>query len=170
MRMSPKQNNDTARGSSNTSQIQQKLFMEKSLGSRWSPVSGMWRLFHLSIVGLPIHHHTPQFVCLKFLEKLEKQTRDSHCSPWQCELSHIGSIQRLIDRPKLNTQWLFFIPAHRKCVANEFRSQKMLLKRSETMFWRCFNRSGKTNTNDCRTSKHSEYDNAKNCQTFLWKY
>ena len=36
------------------------------------------------------------------------------------------------------------------------------------VFWRCLNRSGKTNTNDGRTSKHSEYDYAKKCQTFLW--
>ena len=51
----------------------------------------------------------------------------------------------------------------------DFRRQKLLLKRSKTMFWRCLNRSGKTNANDGRTSKHSEYDYAKECQTFLWK-
>ena len=42
-------------------------------------------------------------------------------------------------------------------------------ERSITMLLRCLNRSGKTNTNDVRTSKHSEYDYAKKCQTFLWK-
>ena len=57
----------------------------------------------------------------------------------------------------------------KKIVINDFRSQKMLLKRSKIMFWRCLNRSGKTNINDGRTSKYSEYCYAKKCQTFLGK-
>ena len=36
------------------------------------------------------------------------------------------------------------------------------------MYWRCLNRSSKTNTNDGRTLKHSEYHYAK-CQPVLWK-
>ena len=35
--------------------------------------------------------------------------------------------------------------------------------------WGYLSRSGKTNTNDGRTSKHSEYCYAKKCQTFLRK-
>ena len=91
--------------------------------------------------------------------------------------------QRLIDWPKrridgsfavqpwLGIQWLLFITitSRKKCVANYFRHQKMLLKRSKTMFQRCLNRSGKTNTKDGRTSKHSEYGYASKCQAFLWK-
>ena len=34
------------------------------------------------------------------LKKFEKQEKTIHCSQWQCELSHIGSNQRLFDRPK----------------------------------------------------------------------
>ena len=37
------------------------------------------------------------------------------------------------------------------------------------MFWGCLNRSGKTNTKNGRTSKHSECRYAKKCQTFPWK-
>ena len=55
-----------------------------------------------------------------------EQEKTNHCWPWQCELSHIGSNQRLFDRPKsrmdgsstvqpwLDTQWLLFIPAHQE--------------------------------------------------------
>ena len=65
----------------------------------------------------------------------------------------------------------FFLLKHikKKCVVNDFRRHKMLLKRSKTVLCRCLNRSGKTNTNDDRTSKHYEYDYAKKCQTLLWK-
>ena len=62
-------------------------------------------------------------------------------------------------QPWLGRQWLLFIAAHR---------QKLLLKRrSKTMFWRCLNRSDKTNTNAGRASKHSEWHYAKKCQAFL---
>ena len=40
---------------------------------------------------------------------------------------------------------------------------------NSSIFWRCLNRSGKTNTNDDRTSKHSEHCYAEQCQTFLWQ-
>ena len=33
------------------------------------------------------------------LEKFEKRTRN-HCLQWQCEFAHIGSNQRLFERPK----------------------------------------------------------------------
>ena len=46
--------------------------------------------------------------------------------------------------------------SRKKCELNDFRYQKNLLEYSKTMFWSCLNRSGKTNTNDGRTSKHSE--------------
>jgi len=29
-----------------------------------------------------------------------EQERTDHCAPWQCEISHISSSQRLLDRPK----------------------------------------------------------------------
>ena len=40
----------------------------------------------------------------------------------------------------------FFLLPHikKKCVVNDFRRQKTLLKRSKTMFWRCLNRSEKS--------------------------
>ena len=67
-------------GSSKANQIQRKLFVKEALRSRWSLVSSaklvMWRLFHLSIVGRSILSGTPQFVCLKSLEKFEKRTRE----------------------------------------------------------------------------------------------
>ena len=51
-------------------------------------------------------------------------------------------------------------------MVNGLHHQKMQ-KRSQTMFWRCFvNRSEKTNTNDGRTSKHSECDNANKMSNF----
>ena len=75
-----------------------KVVYEKSLRSRWWPVSlaklVMWQLFHLSIVERSIVSSIPQFVCLKFSEKLKKRTRKDE------SLSHIGSNQRLFDRPK----------------------------------------------------------------------
>ena len=39
----------------------------------------------------------------------------------------------------------FFLFQHikQKCVVNDFRRRKMLLKRSKPMFWICLNRSGK---------------------------
>ena len=55
------------------------------------------------------------------------------------------------------------------CVVYDSRYQKILLECSKAMFWRCLNRSGKTNTNDSRTSKHSEYRYAKKWQTVQWK-
>ena len=42
-----------------------------------------------------------------------------------------------------------------------FPSPEYDVKRSKTMFWRCLNRSGKTNPNYGCTSKHSGYDYAK---------
>ena len=54
------------------------------------------------------------------IRKTNKRKRIIHCSPWQWELSHIGSTQRLFGRPKrpidavqswLGTQWLLLIPA-----------------------------------------------------------
>ena len=113
--------------------------------SRWSFVSSaklfMWRLFHLSIVGRSILSSTPQFVCFQRNSKNEETT--NHCSTWQCEFC--VSKQRLFDRPKpwINGPDL----AHNNLfysVVNDFRRQKMLLKRSKTMFWRslkkCFER------------------------------
>ena len=59
-------------------QIQRKLFVEKSLQSKWWPVFSaklvMWRLFHLSIVGRSIRSATRQFVCLKSSEKFENES------------------------------------------------------------------------------------------------
>ena len=86
----------------------------------WSPVSSaklvMWRLYHLSIVGL------------RFIRTHQER----------------------------NTWSTIF-------------HQKILLECSKTMFSRCLKRSGKTNINYGRTSKHSEYPYAKKCQTFLRK-
>ena len=48
-------------------------------------------------------------------------------------------------------------------------SQEHIVELLKTMFWRCLNQCGKTNTNDARTSKHSEYSYDKKCQTFQWK-
>ena len=59
--------------------------------------------------------------------------------------------------------FFLFRTSWKKGVVNDFRRQKMLLKRSKTMTW-------KTNTNDCRSSKQFEYDYAEECQTFLWKF
>ena len=67
VRKSTKQHNSPPCGSLNPSQIQRKLLVEKSLRSKWWPVSSgkliMWRLFHLNIVGRSILSGTPQFVC-----------------------------------------------------------------------------------------------------------
>ena len=73
--------------------------------------------------------------------------------------------------PSQTKRKLFVEKAHikKKCVVNVFRRQKMLLKFAKTIFWRCLNRSRKANTNDGRTSKHSEQHYAKKCKTSLWK-
>ena len=80
LHMSLQQNNSTACGSLDPSQIKGKLFMEKSLRSKWRLVSSAkfvkWRLFPLSIVGRSILSGKPQFVCLKSSEKFEKRTRE----------------------------------------------------------------------------------------------
>ena len=69
-----------------------ELFVEKALRSKWLPVSSaklvIWRLFHLSNVGRPIPSCIPQY--LRRNSKNE-QKKMNHCSPWQCELSHIGA-------------------------------------------------------------------------------
>ena len=65
--------------------------------------------------------------------------------------------------PDLKPKDFFLFPHIIKCVVNDFRHQKILLKCSKTMFWRYLNRSAKTNTNADRTSKHSEYRYAKKC-------
>ena len=78
--MSPKQSNSPPCGSLNPSQIERKVFVGKSLRSKWWPVSSaklvMWQLFHLSIVGRSIPSGTPQFVCIDSSEKFEKRTRE----------------------------------------------------------------------------------------------
>ena len=103
VRMSPKQSNRPSCRSLNPSQIQRKLFVEKSLRSKWWPISSakqiMWRLFYLSIVERSIPSGTTQFVRLKSSEKFEQRTREDE-SLFTMEISHIGSNQRLIDWPK----------------------------------------------------------------------
>ena len=119
MRMSPKQNNSPSCGSSKTNQIQRKLWVKKSLRSKW-------RLFHLGIVGRSILSATPQFVCLKSSVKFENRTREDESFSTMTMRALNASSQRLIDCPKrwidwstavqpwLGTQWLLFIPVHQQ--------------------------------------------------------
>ena len=84
---------------------------------------------------------------------------------------HVELMGHLLYSPDLAPSDFFLFPhIKKKFVVNDFRRQKMLLKRSKTMFWRCLNRSGKTDTNYGRASKHSEWDYAKKCQIFLGEY
>ena len=82
MYMSPKQNNSPPCGSSNPSQVQRNLMLEKSLRSKWSLVSlaklVVWRLFHLSHVGPSIRNGSPQSFCGNSKNEQEKT---NHCSP-----------------------------------------------------------------------------------------
>ena len=71
MRISPKQNNSPQCESSKACQIQRKLFVQKSLRSKWSHVSSPKLLFHLSIVGRSIRSCTPQLVCLTSSDKFD---------------------------------------------------------------------------------------------------
>ena len=84
VRMNLKQSNSPPSGSLNSSEIQRKLFVKKSLWRKlWAVASAkllMWRLFHLSIVGRSILSGTPQIVCLKSSEKFE-QEKTNQCSP-----------------------------------------------------------------------------------------
>ena len=147
MRMSPKQNNSPACGSSKTSQIQRKLFVE-ALGSRWSPVSSkilvMWRLFHLSIVERSILSGTPQFVCLKSSEKFKKRTTEDESlfTMTMRALTH-----RLTSAPFWLAKTLNWWVIHRAALtwhrAQRFSSPVDAVKRSKTMFWKSLNPSGK---------------------------
>ena len=172
MRKSTKQNNSPPCGSSKTSQIQWNLLVKKSLGSKWWPVSSaklvIWRLLHLSTVGQSNLSSTPQFPYLNSSEKFEKWTREEEplftmamralthrlksALYWQSKTSNWWVIRRTALTWRPMTSFCSSI-SKKKCVVDE----KMMLKRSKTMFWRCLNRSGKTNTNDSRTSKLSEY-------------
>ena len=47
-------------------------------------------------------------------------------------------------RPGLAPNDVSLFPHKKKCMVKDSRRQQMLLKRSNTMFWRCLNRSGKS--------------------------
>ena len=124
VRMSPKQSNSPPYGPLNPSQIHGKLFVKKSLRSKWWPVSSaklvMWALFHLSIVGRSILSGTPQFVCLKSSQKFKKRTGEDESlfSMTMRALTHrLKSAPYWLTKtaavqPWLGTQWLLFIAAH----------------------------------------------------------
>ena len=156
MRMNPKQNDSPTCGSSKTSQIQRKLFVEEQLRSRWTTVP---RDYYRTVNS---EWHTAISFSNVFGE-IRKTNNRRRIIVHQCERSLIGSNQRIFDRSKrrmdrssgvqpwLGTQWLLSIPTHRKKrVINDFRRQNMLLKRSKTMFWKCLNRSGKSASTNIR--------------------
>jgi len=91
----------------------------------------MWRRFRLSNVGRSLLSGTTQ---IDSNSKNQQEMKD-HCAPQQSHTSDQSSA--------ILTWHLFYSLTRKKCVVNDFRRRKMLLKRSKTMFWRCLNRSGK---------------------------
>jgi len=146
---------------------------------KWSPGSSvilvMWRLFRLSNVRRSTLSGTP-LVCLKSSEKFEKRTRKDNMT--MRALTH-----QLKPAPlwpaKTSKRWVICQAAliwHRttsfysrtsseRSVVNDFFRQKMLLKRSKTMIWRCLNGSGKS----FRQLAWAHTKVYRSCWRILWK-
>ena len=109
----------------------------------------MWRLYHLSIIGRSILSGTPQFVCLKSLEKFEKRIIairaliGSNHPPYSPDLATNDFSLCLHIKKKMRGQR--FSPP--EVTVEVFKNHALAMSQSK---W-------KTNTNDGRTSKNSEY-------------
>ena len=150
VRMSPKQSNSPPCWSLNPSQLLRKLFC---------------KTFHVATVPLEhsrtINSERYTTICLPS-EKFEKRTREDE-SLFTMAMRALMSAQISALLTGLNVEFMGHLPyspdiphIKKKMRGQRFSSPEDTVGGSKTMFWRCLNRSGETNTNDGRTSKHSE--------------